>query len=1583
MGTWLPQLETLVLRRNQIVKIDDDVALEAMKNLRVLSLEHNRLTSIPSSLEMMPSLRVLTLSRNQLDGWNLAEAAFEPSIEELYISENKLSRTPASIYRMANLRVLDLSQNELTKLGKGFANLAELVELRAKYNRIGGVPKDLSRCSKLRVLDLSFNRIAKTPPSVAELHELIELRFDNNSLFDISPGTARDWFQGMKKLQIFTLDMNPNLSSECMTVWAANPSRQFLAVRAGLDLSPSPAVAPTAELVVPMINIAVDSMDSSSPREGDGSDSGRDSARRSRAASVLPMPELMEMKRQARRNIRSTEISLPDHASGSHTLRMRKKKGPSAVSSAIGSGVMDLFMSDSSTNLATVSMPASFNSSGDLKLELSGPVQSDSKKGSRAARKAVSSFIESAEAGKFDEDELDALLMLLRKSDTALGHLVDGPAMTLAVKVAIDNLPKVVQAHDYEKAHLSFLRLLKHIGRSRGNLLALVPRAQEFLSRSLGSQLSHKCRKNALHILQLLSESGFLGTEFCMAVLEDSVTNGYQPSVQPAKKSLQWTALIADFCIVRPEDEVSSQRQKTRQKEQLYAVSIMNNVLMNTQALADRMRIRSAAADAGLFAALEAARSASEGAVVMPASALYREVLSFSEEMENDREEDMLSSGNLSARLAPNSAEGRGAGGKRRRRSRSRPGEEMVASSSEDLDSDASEVSDNEEEDDTDMSITVRLVTVGTDCHKSGLAQTSSSTFKLQYSPDATAAALLMDCFNERPEFRNSKYSWGLAYRSSLPSSSSVSSLSGVGSSDGAESTSGSMSDLVFLEPESKPISDLLPPGMAAQGKIVLELRLKLWMIKTTSTSDADESLKFTKMLRFDPHASCAEALSHVRSRIPHDSAWEKHDWGLFWVRAKDGSAEYLEDTAPLAQYIGLFENFTTDVIELRLRPVALNVRLFDSDTSKLFHYSAYATIGSIIESIYKSVVAKGDPLSNYGLYLFENSKPLLTFRDGSTGPNIVTMAPAKQLLSYEIDACDVVRFTLIKRPVMVLVYNELPGADESSKYATLRRRGKNEKSSAGINFFNRTLDLMQPGMHVATEICAELNQMKAASIRMSEYSFYFKHPHENRVSPAVLDKPMYFESIENYGRLFFLKTSVFEKLFANSEELAQVLFSDAPGAAAGGGAASESTAGSGAAEGHDDVLAAVIGPEELENFVPPDIVFEDATGEAVRSGTLRKLIFYAISSEKLHISYTQTLLMTHHAFSDSKTFYRLIQKVYMVADHRRKMRILYILKSWVENYFEDFYDSLLEELLKFLKTELENPEGATYQSQIQKILTQISTQSSELRNLAKRSGIMPEVRAPHVGKGEKLTLMKIDEVEFARQLTLVTDELWSAVRPMEFYGQGWARKDADIRSPNLLAFIDKFNVVSTGVASLIVLEASVRERSALLERLIRVAHELKQMNNFHMLQAFISGFNNASVGRLKWTRKGIGKRAAATLAELEALMGMESSFKKYRDVLGAVPMDVPCVPYAGVHLQDLIFIDEGNPAMDEHRINFRRHSQTCAVVLRLMRYQKVYHNYKRCDEIQKFISDLPQLKDKEMFDKSLEIEPRNAGRVR
>jgi hypothetical protein len=65
---------------------------------------------------------------------------------------------------------------------------------------------------------------------------------------------------------------------------------------------------------------------------------------------------------------------------------------------------------------------------------------------------------------------------------------------------------------------------------------------------------------------------------------------------------------------------------------------------------------------------------------------------------------------------------------------------------------------------------------------------------------------------------------------------------------------------------------------------------------------------------------------------------------------------------------------------------------------------------------------------------------------------------------------------------------------------------------------------------------------------------------------------------------------------------------------------------------------------------------------------------------------------------------------------------------------------------------------------------------------------------------------------------------------------------------------ISRANRVSFWVASLVMLNDSIPERSKVITKIITIADELRKHNNYHTLMGIIAGLNMSSVARLKKT---------------------------------------------------------------------------------------------------------------------------------
>jgi len=106
-------------------------------------------------------------------------------------------------------------------------------------------------------------------------------------------------------------------------------------------------------------------------------------------------------------------------------------------------------------------------------------------------------------------------------------------------------------------------------------------------------------------------------------------------------------------------------------------------------------------------------------------------------------------------------------------------------------------------------------------------------------------------------------------------------------------------------------------------------------------------------------------------------------------------------------------------------------------------------------------------------------------------------------------------------------------------------------------------------------------------------------------------------------------------------------------------------------------------------------------------------------------------------------------------------------------------------------------------------------------------------------------------------------------------------------------------------------------------------------------------------------------------------------SFKSYRESLHEVTP--PCIPYLGVHLQDLVFIEDGNPDKLHELINWRKRKYVSKIVSTLLYYQTGEYKFKipkNHPEALYFLDQLPIYSEKELWSKSLTCEPKNASRT-
>lgn len=123
--------------------------------------------------------------------------------------------------------------------------------------------------------------------------------------------------------------------------------------------------------------------------------------------------------------------------------------------------------------------------------------------------------------------------------------------------------------------------------------------------------------------------------------------------------------------------------------------------------------------------------------------------------------------------------------------------------------------------------------------------------------------------------------------------------------------------------------------------------------------------------------------------------------------------------------------------------------------------------------------------------------------------------------------------------------------------------------------------------------------------------------------------------------------------------------------------------------------------------------------------------------------------------------------------------------------------------LLNFLDNVVGLSGNKQFVSQIKAALEKKKDGQERLRPV-NRGQLQPPMLPEGWPMGGRWTMMDVEPVEFARQLTLVALELLQNIAPSELLGAAWTKPNKNVRSPNVMKSIQHFNKVRPSCYSLL-----------------------------------------------------------------------------------------------------------------------------------------------------------------------------------
>lgn len=139
-------------------------------------------------------------------------------------------------------------------------------------------------------------------------------------------------------------------------------------------------------------------------------------------------------------------------------------------------------------------------------------------------------------------------------------------------------------------------------------------------------------------------------------------------------------------------------------------------------------------------------------------------------------------------------------------------------------------------------------------------------------------------------------------------------------------------------------------------------------------------------------------------------------------------------------------------------------------------------------------------------------------------------------------------------------------------------------------------------------------------------------------------------------------------------------------------------------------------------------------------------------------------------------------------------------------------------------------------------------------------------------------------------------------------------------------------------VATTICTLESVKKRTKAIGKFLEVSGHLVAMGNLNGVFEVLAGLHHGAVFRLKQSWEGISSQHRKTYEEVKKITDRSMSYSSLRQFIKK--LNPPCIPYLGMYLTDLTFIEEGNKDFLNNLINWNKRHLISETIRQIRQYQ-------------------------------------------
>lgn len=334
----------------------------------------------------------------------------------------------------------------------------------------------------------------------------------------------------------------------------------------------------------------------------------------------------------------------------------------------------------------------------------------------------------------------------------------------------------------------------------------------------------------------------------------------------------------------------------------------------------------------------------------------------------------------------------------------------------------------------------------------------------------------------------------------------------------------------------------------------------------------------------------------------------------------------------------------------------------------------------------------------------------------------------------------------------------------------------------------------------------------------------------------------------------------------------------------------------------------------ERSRFVGQTLVLSP-DGKELHAATIDRLLGYLVE-QTVGTNDLNVFLHTYRSFLTPMGLLKRLMGLYCKSSKRTHwLRIVSILSHWIKKSPDDFLNAELTRTLDaFLDKFVSRTQSEALVDKLRRLLEPAALQAAAVGLLPPPPALQANARLSSVVRVDDL--LDLDPVTLADQLIMCEWEYFRAIKSEDCFNQTWTSRSAHVQEVSA-----RFNAVSSWVAWRVLQDRDRDARAAVVDFMVGVATECRQRNAFHVMMEVVSGLSCQPVYRLQRTWEAV--TSMTNLDELRRLCSADRNFGGLRTATRDA--ELPCFPYIGTFLSDLLFIEQGNPTTLHGMLNFHK----------------------------------------------------------